>query len=283
MNYVAFYEKTMEYLRERAAAHNVSEEELKLYFSPETGNGDLYLCYGGRTVENLFFRFAFHAQNATMIREVIRFPRVQGTPRRLAFEEVLCGFDPAAVIERYHNSEEELFDAFVSKIGGFKIGADYKKSLPYAYSTSLMSAARLLTRAPFNTYDGFVDTLVSYGALAPVFISFEVYRFDIALACDLIKELGIIDLPKPDVHIREVLFELGLIRTRAGTKADYLSIRAIDGIVSEVRTKYPTVTAYEIDKMIWLVSTETFYIHDDVRNSKDTKRKAYLEYIKAYV
>ncbi len=74
MDVKLFYEKTYEYLVQKAKNNNVNQEKLQEYFTPKTGSGEVFQNRPEKTLNNLFFRFAFHAQNGGQIRKVIKFP-----------------------------------------------------------------------------------------------------------------------------------------------------------------------------------------------------------------
>ena len=112
--------------------------------------------------------------------------------------------------------------------------------------------------------------------MAPIYLSFEIYGFGVALACDFLKELdSSFDFPKPDVHIREILLELGFLDKDMSISRDYMCIAKMCEISKEMG-----VSAYYLDKMWWLISSETFYKDDDIKNNTDKKRKAYVEFVK---
>ena len=287
MNYESFYKKTYEYLLEKAKSHNIDKQKLEKYFTPQAGNGKLFECYKNKPLQNLLFRFAFHAQNGGQISKVIKFPAKASTPRRLSFEKIFYEFNPSELLNNY-DTVDDLFDTFIKELGMQRVSSasktsDYKRGMPYKYCKSIFSAAKLLTE--YTTYNDFTDKLLTLGDMAPIYISLEVYGFDIALSCDFIKELGLTnqDLPKPDTHIVGVLSNLGLIDKSSGIEANYRSIKVIKEIAEAIKKIDPECTAYKLDKMIWLVCTETFYDDDNKSNAGDTKRKEYLKYIKNYI
>ena len=287
MNYESFYKETYRYLLEKAKNHNIDEQKLEKYFTPQKGNGKLFECYNSTTLQNLLFRFAFHAQNGGQISKVIKFPVNASTPRRKIFEKIFCNFDPRELLSTY-KTVDNLFDTFISELEMPKLShasktLNHKRGMPYKYCKSIFSAAKLLSE--FATYSDFTDKLQTMGDMAPIYISLEVYGFDIALSCDFIKELGLVgqDLPKPDTHIVGVLFDLGLIDKSNGIEANYRSIKVIKEMTEAIKKIAPECTAYKLDKMLWLVCTETFYDDDNKSNSGDTKRKEYLKHIKSFI
>ncbi len=285
MNYLSFYNESYKYLVEKAKEHHISEEELQKYFTPQTGNGKLFDCYGGQTLENLLFRFAFHAQNGGQISKVIKFPQNPADPRRKQFESVFCNFDPGMLISTY-STADALFDVFVINLGMPRISSasktnDYRKSMPYKYCKSVLSAARFVSK--FADYDDFAYKIISLGEMAPLYISLEVSGFAIPLACDIIKELGLgVDLPKPDVHILKIFYGLGFLQSDSGTEAQYNCIKIMNEVVNAIKTTDSNITSYKIDKVLWLISTETFYDDDNIRNYGSKKREEYLKYIKSF-
>ena len=65
MNFKQLYDETYKYLIEKANNHNVSEEKLKTYLEPNLG-GDLISDENSQTLNGVFYRLAFYAQNATI-------------------------------------------------------------------------------------------------------------------------------------------------------------------------------------------------------------------------
>ena len=274
--YKLFYDKTYEYLLEKARNHNVY-----IY------GDDVVDYYKEKPMKNLFYRFAYHAQDGSQISNVIKFPigtDRQSCERRETFKKLLCDFDHNAFLEQYR-SVDSFFDEFICAMKMQRISrqsktGEYTRGIPYRYCKSVFSAAQFLSQ--FTNEKELKNKLLALGNMSPIFLSFEIYGFAIPLSCDFIKELGwmCFDLPKPDVHIVKVLYELDFIEKDTGPEASYQTIKKLNQIVLEIQAYDNTITAYKIDKILWLICSETFYLHDNQKNTGNKKRNEYLSYIK---
>ena len=290
MIYLSFYKATYEYLLQKAAAHGVSEIELQKYFAPNTGNGNLFNYYKDAPMKNLFYRFAYHAQDGNQINNVIKFPignDIEAANRRKSFDKLLCGFDHSKFLKQY-KSVDCFFDEFISvmkmnRLSKQSITGQYTRGIPYRYCKSVFSAAQFLSQ--FKDENELKNKLLSLGNMSPIFLSFEIYGFAIPLSCDFIKELDWVsfDLPKPDVHIVKLLYELNFIEKDTGPEASYQAIKKMNQIVLEIQKYDNTITAYKLDKILWLICSETFYLHDNKKNTGSQKRSNYLSYIKTSI
>ena len=151
MDYLSFYNESYKYLVEKAKEHNINEAKLQKYFTPQTGNAKFFDCYGGKTLENLLFRFAFHAQNGGPISKMIKFPHNHVDLRRKQFELIFCNFDSERLISTY-NTVDALFESFVNTLGIPRISSvsktkDYRKSMPYKYCKSILSSAKFISKS----------------------------------------------------------------------------------------------------------------------------------------
>ena len=267
MDYKTLYEVTYKYLLEKAKAHNIDENKLKKYLQPNQGNSEKK----AQKLNDVFYRLAFHAQNATSKRNVIKFSE-QATQEGL--KKCLFDFDYKKVINTYKN-----IDKLYKKLGEFiqykNKDTKQEKQVLYKYAKTLLSCAHYLSE--FEDYDALIQRFNKLGNMLPIYLSYELEGFGIPLACDFLKELdGSFDFPKPDVHIKEILKELDFIpNSYSGDKLNYISIKVTKEIANNMG-----ISAYELDKIWWLICTETFYLDDNQKNTVDTKRKEYIETVK---
>ena len=94
-------------------------------------------------------------------------------------------------------------------------------------------------------------------------ISGRIHGLGFALTCDWLKECGCLWLAKPDVHIKRVVSRLkklpdGKTVSDADTVA-YMYEWAKAVIDEKIDN---SVSAYKIDKIIWLLSTGNFYLNN---------------------
>ncbi len=82
-------------------------------------------------------------------------------------------------------------------------------------------------------------------------LSHEIVGFGFALSCDFLKELGYVNFPKPDVHLRDIFTALELCEDK---NDDYHLFKAIIRVSANAN-----VTPYNADKVFWLVGSGYFY------------------------
>lgn len=277
MNYHLFYQKTYEYLLEKASLHNVTEIDLiEKYFKPFPA--ECLQHAKPNTLDGVFYRMAFHLQNATMKKNVVDFKNNY----KLLYEPLL-NFDFRDVLNTYQD-EKELYKSLSKKINKIKyVEENFEKTVGYKYAKSLYASALFLSK--FNSYEDLINCFLNLGDMLPLFLHYEIYGFGIALACDFVKELDSrLDFAKPDIHIKEIILALGLIDDSSSkSRENYQIMVTAKTIASEISlATNQEISTYMLDKIWWLISTETFYHHDDMKNTSNSKRKAYLEYIKQY-
>lgn len=280
-----FYELTLDYLYRRAATHTVkpiregmaveeieriprlTRDDVEKYFTPalkENIPGE----NGVHDIRCLFLRLCFHCQNGAFIRGVINYEKNYGIIRDFTFD-----FNPTKFLEAYPDSEkakQKLTKLLVIKSGRTaKVGE---------YAERIHSFAKFVTQ--FDSYDDFVATVLPYGPFAPLFVSMNTKGMQV-LAYDFLKELDPrFDLCKPDKHITEIVKALGLLDESSTSLMDLKVSLAIGDLAKRITDKTgKKTTAYKLDKMLWLICSETFYFHDAIPNSTDEKREAYLKYI----
>lgn len=111
---------------------------------------------------------------------------------------------------------------------------------------------------------------VSYDALQKYFIpegiQKRIHGLGFALTCDWLKECGCTWLAKPDIHINKIVSR---IREKDSVPHkevvrflfDWAKLVREEGVDEDA-------TAYKLDKMLWLVCTENFYL-DFQGNNRD--------------
>lgn len=82
-------------------------------------------------------------------------------------------------------------------------------------------------------------------------LSHEIDGFGFALSCDFLKELGYVNFPKPDVHLRDIFTALKLCQDEDD---DYHLFKAIVRVAG-----HADVTPYNADKVFWLIGSGNFY------------------------
>lgn len=289
MTALEFYRITTETLEELAKRHCV--RDLEKYYSLTDFLAFPQLKDLGE-IEQTYMQIAFHGQNATLISNIIRFEK-----NYPLLEDILCGFSPEKVINKYCaqasspvEAEDRLLHAFTEK----GISSDLHKSsvrpnaILAGYVSMLLDAAAYLKEFR-SKQEVIADLMRNYPngeakALVTYFRSRIRSRFSVALTCDFLKEYSeVFDLPKPDIHIKDTLCAVkGLEKNYYRTeKREYECIRHMQELVDEINLalaaeKGKKISVYQLDRMIWLICSDNFFLDDTTTNSKED----YLKKIK---
>ena len=104
-----------------------------------------------------------------------------------------------------------------------------------------------------DDFDSFVNQF-RYNSAAkialPLLISTRIRGMGFALVCDMLKEMGYVDYPKPDVHIIDICEALGL-----SSRNQYDCFETICQMATD-----NDVTPYRVDKILWLICSGRFYM-----------------------
>ena len=139
------------------------------------------------------------------------------------------------------------------------LGADAIVAVRYSSSAVMQGAAEVLA---YGTAAKFVDCF-DYNPLSqialPLLIQSQIRGIGFALACDLLKELGYENYPKPDVHLMDVFSEIGLCEKNQ--MSVFLAVRQMAEACKQVDK---LMTAYKVDKTFWLICSGLFYNEEPV-------------------
>jgi len=204
------------------------------------------------TMKDIFLRFLVSAQNANMKAGVIG-GSIGGVEN---LKSVLFDFNPKKVYERFQDSEK-LLNEIVDKLKPNGAIRRTEKSIWPKYCKTIISVSEFLSQFSdeedfFKWANYFYNDSRSMPAL-PMILSEEVYGIGFPLACDFLKELGYINYGKPDVHIKDIFEAHNLIQKNA---TNYQILKVIIRIANNVG-----VTAYNVDKLFWLIGSGKFYNH----------------------
>jgi len=195
--------------------------------------------------------------NRNMMASVIGFNR-----REKEMREILFGYDPVKILAGYKN-DDDLLEKFRKS---FDLqNALGKRSLWRKFSEGIISGSYFM--ATFKDKDDFDSFIKNFSfnkytkAALPMLLSKEIKGYGLALACDFLKELGYRDYPKPDVHLIEIFYQLGLSESKEPYEV-YKSVIEMADIVGE--------DAYTVDKIFWLIGSGRFYLVDvEVGRNRD--------------
>lgn len=204
-----------------------------------------------RTKRELYRRILESAQNANMKAGVIG--KAIGGVDKLAC--VLSDFDPDTVLWKYGSNWQLLMNDIVMEIKPRGQIRQTPRSLWPQYCQTILSAAAFLeqfsTAGKFFEWVDFFDSNDAARAGLPMLISYEVKGLGFALSCDFLKELGYINFPKPDVHLRDIFTALNLVQDG---ESDYHLFKVIVRVARNAG-----VSAYNADKVFWLIGSGYFY------------------------
>jgi hypothetical protein len=187
---------------------------------------------------------------------------------------VLCGFEPSQVLEKYSSGWEDLLDDIVTQLKPRGSVPRTPRSIWPWYCRSVLSGARLLSRfSPAEDFYGWVDFFDEDERARPALslLAEEIEGIGFALACDFLKELGYENFSKPDVHVKEIFWAIGL--SPFGT-SDYEVFRAVARVARNA-----DVTPYNLDKLFWLIGSGYFYDDPHIGNNGQigSRKKQFIE------
>ncbi len=215
------------------------------------------------------------AQNASMKAGVIG--KAIGGVEELS--AVLEGFNPKTVLEKYKNNREAVLDDIITQIHPRGEVRRTPRSIWPNYCQTILSAATFLEQfasvSDFFEWVDFFDKDDRVRASLPMLLSQEVSGFGFALSCDFLKKMGYINFPKPDVHLRDIFTAIGLCDNKMD---DYQLFKAITRVARNAE-----VTAYNADRVFWLIGSGYFYADPQIGNKGriGSKKKEFVDYIKS--
>jgi len=225
----------------------------------------------------IYYRLCESAQNKQMSNKVIG--KAIGGVDKLS--KVLSDFNPKQVALDYAKTDRlKLLDKIIEELKPQGQIRTTNKSLWPQFCQSVIDSAHFLNEFEkagdfYRWADFFANDSRAKPAL-PLMISIEITGIGFPLACDFLKELGYVQYGKPDVHLKEIFRELGIIdpAEKSINKQDYLTLKAIDRI-----SKANGVTPYSVDKVFWLIGSGNFYI---TNKNIGRQKKNFIEMIKRF-
>jgi len=167
-------------------------------------------------------------------------------------KKIFFEYNSDAILEKY--TDANLYELFCET---FPVNnRDSKNNLWHRYSKAVISAAKFIST--FKSAKDFDEFILSFSynryssAALPMLLEKEVFGLGFTLACDFLKELGYSQYPKPDIHIKEIFTALDLC-----DDTDYDAFKAVIEM-AEINND----TAYNVDKIFWLIGSGNFYFHN---------------------
>lgn len=225
--------------------------------------------------EGIYQRILESAQNANMKAGVIG--KAMGGVGKLS--AVLDNFNPTAVLNKYGNSWEAILDDIVKQLQPRGEIRRTSRSIWPHYCQTILSAANFVEQFAsaddfFNWVD-FFDRDDRARASLPMLLSHEIEGFGFALSCDFLKELGYVNFPKPDVHLRDIFTAIKLCPEK---RDDYQLFKSIVRLAS-----HANVSPYNADKVFWLIGSGYFYddLHIGTNGRMGSRKQEFIVYANA--
>ncbi len=221
--------------------------------------------------DEIYQRILESAQNANMKAGVIG--RAIGGVEKLSI--VLEEFNPRAVIDKYAGDWEAILNDIVKWLKPRGEIRRMPRSIWPHYCQTILSAANFVEQfssaSDFFSWVDFFNKDDRARASLPMLLSREIEGFGFALSCDFLKEMGYVNFPKPDVHLRDIFTALSLCTDKAD---DYQLFKAVIRVASSAG-----VSAYNADKVFWLIGSGKFYNDPHIGNI-GSKKKEFIKYAK---
>lgn len=233
-------------------AEEANVKDLGKYFSVEA---KLDLCNNKATnLEDVFHRLIGSLQNRNMMPSVIQYwdKNRNIIINSLLAKHVYPHLDKS--LQQCPDSANNLYSlirkALKEKAGEPALDEEPSK-LWQIWCKGILSAARFLGQ--FKDIEELYDCFARLyndqrtRSVLPAMLAMEIDGMQFTLACDFLKECGY-DYPKPDVHITNVFEEI------CGTRDTYQIYKKVIEYAKALG-----ITAFQLDKMIWLICSGSFY------------------------
>ncbi|MBP8017158.1 hypothetical protein KAZ01_04070 [Candidatus Gracilibacteria bacterium] len=189
------------------------------------------------------------------------------------FKGILEDYNPKKVNQKYELNWELLFNDFKNQFNNnYKMDITNKRNAWVMYSKGVLSCSLFLNNFDsFSDFDNFVKSFFLNEftiASLPMLLEKEIFGFGFPLACDFLKELGYVQYGKPDVHLKDIFYELKI----TNNKSDYEIFKKIVKI--GIITKNDPVI---VDKIFWLIGSGNFY---ESKIKIGRKKEEFIKYIK---
>lgn len=236
-------------------------------------------------ISDIYKAILASAQNANMKPAVIK----AAVGEFDALSKVLFDFDPHKTNYEYEDDYKKLLEDIDQKLihpRGKKISKAERGIWPKFCRTILSAAVFLKQFKDANNFKEWASYFYEderSRAVLPLLISEEVYGIGYALACDFLKGFGFVEYGKPDVHVIDILVNLGFCKEDA-------SLYSIQKTISSM-AEANKITPYYLDKILWLIGSGKFYRHSlfDTGDNKSQenqyiniggKKRKFIDYYK---
>lgn len=248
--------------------NGVTSELIEKYLNPFTINPK------PTSKQGIYQRILESAQNANMKAGVIG--KAIGGVEKLSI--ILDNFTPNSVLNKYNGNYEVILDDIVKQLNPRGEIRRTPRSIWPLYCQTILSAANFIEQFTsaddFYKWVDFFDKDDRARASLPMLLSCEIAGFGFALSCDFLKELGYVNFSKPDVHLRDIFTSLSLCPIKTD---DYQLFKAIVRLAGNAG-----VSAYNADKVFWLIGSGYFYDDSQIGNKGriGSKKQEFINYAK---
>ena len=185
-------------------------------------------------------------------------------------KNALFHFDAEKVLEKYGNWQE-LYNVLTNSgefDNGIQKDTDEKRTNWGKYAKGLYCGVEFLKKEQGNEK---IEWLCNEPTTTEELnkkikeikeIEKRIHGLGFALTCDWLKECGCTWLAKPDIHIKIVCSAI-VGKSEKELMSDVDIIKFVFNMSKENKQKYSDVTAYKLDKIIWLICTGNFYLQKD--------------------
>ena len=221
-----------------------------------------------KSLRDIYVQIIQSAQNYQRMPNVIGFGK-----RKDKIEEILYGFDYSRIQDL---SIDDLYRRFRKEF--HVTSTDSKRNSWYKWSHSIVDAAKFMNEFSdvddFEEFVGRFDYHVSTRMALPLIISTKISGIGFALACDLLKELGFTNYPKPDTHMIDVFSGVGL-----SERDVYSNFEAITRMANVCKKVDDSVTPYKVDKVFWLICSGRFYLEQPEEIRVHGRKQELIDYL----
>lgn len=243
----------------------VTQELIEKYMNP------LSLNPKPKSKEDLYRRMLISAQNAHMKTGVIG-NAIGGVDKLGA---VLYDFNPKDVLKNYGDDWEAVLDRILEELQPHGQVHKTPRSIWPNYCRTILSAVEFIEQ--FDSADDFFGWVDLYDrderarASLPLFMDQEIDGFGFALSCDFLKEIGYVNFPKPDIHLRDIFTAIELF----DGGGDYHLFKSIIRVA-----RHAGVTPYNADKVFWLIGSGNFYRNPEIgsNGSINSRKLDFIEF-----
>ena len=214
------------------------------------------------SLKDVYIQFIKSAQNYRGMPKIIKFEE-----RRSVISRLLHDFDYSIIKDMNY---EDIYYSFRKSFSVTSADGIYNSWLKW--SKSIVDSARYVSG--FESVEDFVKFVKIFDynnetrMALPLLISKKISGIGFALACDLLKELGFTNYPKPDGHLKDVFSGVRLCEND-----DISTFEAIVKMSDACKSVDADITPYKVDKIIWLICTGDFYLESQETKIESNKKK----------